>query len=115
MVSRLIVVSNRVAVPTGGKAAAAGGLAVGVKAALKKQRGIWFAIGQMHVRLHRWKDAEEAFDKGDALATKKEDRTYLFFLRGGKRAATACLTATLARIDAAHTVFLEAIDDHAHR
>ena len=42
MVSRLIVVSNRVAVPTGGKAAAAGGLAVGVKAALKKQRGIWF-------------------------------------------------------------------------
>ena len=47
-----------------------------------EQRGIWFAIGQMHVRLHRWKDAEEAFDKGDALATKKEDRTYLFFLRG---------------------------------
>ena len=47
-----------------------------------EQRGIWFAIGQMQVRLHRWKDAEEAFDKGDPLATKKEDRTYLFFLRG---------------------------------
>ncbi len=47
-----------------------------------EQRGVWFAIGQMDVRLHRWKDAEEAFDKGDPLATKKEDRTYLFFLRG---------------------------------
>jgi trehalose 6-phosphate synthase len=42
MVSRLIVVSNRVAVPTSSKAPAAGGLAVGVKAALKKQPGIWF-------------------------------------------------------------------------
>jgi len=47
-----------------------------------EQRGIWFAMGQMDVRLRRWKDAEEAFDKGDPLATKKEDRTYLFFLRG---------------------------------
>jgi tetratricopeptide (TPR) repeat protein len=47
-----------------------------------EQRGIWFAIGQMNVRLRRWKDAEEALDKGDPLATKKEDRTYLFFLRG---------------------------------
>ncbi len=47
-----------------------------------EQRGIWFAIGQMDVRLRRWKDAEEAFDKGEPLATKKEDRTYLFFLRG---------------------------------
>jgi tetratricopeptide (TPR) repeat protein len=47
-----------------------------------EQRGIWFAIGQMDVRLHRWKDAEDAFDKGEPLATKKEDRTYLFFLRG---------------------------------
>jgi len=47
-----------------------------------EQRSVWFAIGQMNVRLKRWKDAEEAFDKGDPLATKKEDRTYLFFLRG---------------------------------
>jgi len=47
-----------------------------------EQRGVWFAIGQMNVRLHRWKDAEEALDKSEPLATKKEDRTYLFFLRG---------------------------------
>lgn len=47
-----------------------------------EQRGIWLAIGQMDVRLRRWKDAEDAFDKGEPLATKKEDRVYLFFLRG---------------------------------
>ena len=47
-----------------------------------EQRGVWFAIGQMDVRLKRWKDAEDAFDTGAPLATKKEDRTYLFFLRG---------------------------------
>jgi tetratricopeptide (TPR) repeat protein len=47
-----------------------------------EQRGIWLAIGQMNVRQRRWKDAEEALDKADPLATKKEDRTYLFFMRG---------------------------------
>ena len=47
-----------------------------------EQRGVWQAIGQMNVRLHRWKDAEDAFDKAEPLTTKKEDRTYLFFLRG---------------------------------
>ncbi|GGF46453.1 alpha,alpha-trehalose-phosphate synthase (UDP-forming) [Azorhizobium oxalatiphilum] len=39
--SRLIVVSNRVAVPEAGKTAA-GGLAVAVNAALKERSGIWF-------------------------------------------------------------------------
>jgi tetratricopeptide (TPR) repeat protein len=47
-----------------------------------EQRGVWFAIGQMNVRLRRWKDAEDALDKAEPLVTKKEDRTYLFFLRG---------------------------------
>jgi tetratricopeptide (TPR) repeat protein len=45
-------------------------------------RTVWFAIGQMDIRLRRWKDAEDAFNKADPLATKKEDRVYLFFLRG---------------------------------
>lgn len=40
--SRLIVVSNRVAVPEPGKKAAAGGLAVAVNAALKNRTGVWF-------------------------------------------------------------------------
>jgi tetratricopeptide (TPR) repeat protein len=48
----------------------------------EEQRGIWLAIGQMNVRLKRYKDAEDAFDKAEPLTTKKEDRTYLFFLRG---------------------------------
>jgi tetratricopeptide (TPR) repeat protein len=36
----------------------------------------------MNIRLRRWKDAEDAFAKAEPLATKKEDRTYLLFLRG---------------------------------
>ncbi len=45
-------------------------------------RTVWFAMGQMDIRLRRFKDAEDAFNKSEPLATKKEDRTYLFFLRG---------------------------------
>ena len=45
-------------------------------------RVVWIAIGQIDVRMRRWKDAEDAFDKADPLTTKKEDRTYLLFLRG---------------------------------
>jgi tetratricopeptide (TPR) repeat protein len=45
-------------------------------------RTVWIAIGQIDVRLRRWKDAEDAFDKAEPLTTKKEDKTYLFFLRG---------------------------------
>ena len=33
--------------------------------------------GQMNIRLKRWKDAEDALDKAEPLATKKDDRTYL--------------------------------------
>jgi tetratricopeptide (TPR) repeat protein len=47
-----------------------------------QQRGVWFAVAQMNVRLRRFKDAEEALDKAEPLTTKKDDRTYLFFLRG---------------------------------
>jgi len=47
-----------------------------------EDRVVWIAIGQIDVRLRRWKDAEDAFDKAEPLTTKKEDKTYLFFLRG---------------------------------
>lgn len=40
--SRLIVISNRVAVPEPGRASAAGGLAVAINAALRERSGIWF-------------------------------------------------------------------------
>ena len=39
---RLIIVSNRVAVPDIPRAPLAGGMAVAVKAALKNRRGMWF-------------------------------------------------------------------------
>ena len=45
-------------------------------------RTVYFAVGQIDVRARRWKDAEEALAKAEPLCTKKEDRTYLFFLRG---------------------------------
>lgn len=41
--SRLIAISNRVAAPSGGKSA--GGLAVGILAALRQSGGIWFGWG----------------------------------------------------------------------
>ena len=42
MVPRLIIVSNRVAVPGNEAPPQAGGLAVAVNAALKRREGIWF-------------------------------------------------------------------------
>ena len=51
--SRLIAVSNRVAAPKGGKSA--GGLAVGVLAALRERGGIWFG----------WSGKTTARDPGD--------------------------------------------------
>jgi tetratricopeptide (TPR) repeat protein len=46
-----------------------------------EDRQVWLAMGQMCVRARRWKEAEEAFSKAEALTTKKEDRAYLIFLR----------------------------------
>jgi trehalose 6-phosphate synthase len=43
VLSRLIAISNRVAAPSGGKTA--GGLAVGILAALRQSGGIWFGWG----------------------------------------------------------------------
>lgn len=45
-------------------------------------RTVYFALGNMYTRLRRWKDAEEALAKGTPLATKKEDKLYLLFLKG---------------------------------
>ena len=57
-------------------------LARGLLANTSEDRTVWLALGQMCVRARRWKEAGEDFDKAAALTTKKEDRTYLFFLRG---------------------------------
>jgi len=68
-----------------------------------EQRGIWLAIGQINVRLRRWKDAEDDFDKAESLTSKKEDRTYLFFLRGE-------LAERQKHLDQAEQYFKQALD-----
>ncbi len=55
-----------------------------------EDRIVWIALGQMDIRLRRWKDAEDAFNKAEPLTTKKEDRTYLLLpARRAGRAAKA--------------------------
>src|ERR1039458_7717803 len=48
----------------------------------ENDRTVWLALSQMDIRLRRWKDAEEAINKAATLTTKKEDKTYLVFLKG---------------------------------
>jgi len=66
----------------GGQADAAMALANSLLTHTNDDLGVYRAIGQMDIRLRRWKDAEDAFNKTDPLTTKKEDRIYLLFLRG---------------------------------
>jgi tetratricopeptide (TPR) repeat protein len=57
-------------------------LAHGLLKGNNDDRPIWLAIGQMNIRLRRWKDADDAFNTAATMTTKKEDRIYLLFLRG---------------------------------
>jgi tetratricopeptide (TPR) repeat protein len=56
--------------------------AKGLLANTAEDRPVWLVIGQMCVRAHRWKEADDAFNKAESLTTKKEDKAYLLFLRG---------------------------------
>jgi tetratricopeptide (TPR) repeat protein len=47
-----------------------------------EDRTVLLALTQMYTRLRRWKEAEETLAKATAVTTKKEDRIYLFFLKG---------------------------------
>jgi tetratricopeptide (TPR) repeat protein len=57
-------------------------MAKGLIANTGEDRTVWLALGQMYVRMRRWKDAEDAFGKASPLTTKQEDRIYLLFLKG---------------------------------
>jgi tetratricopeptide (TPR) repeat protein len=57
-------------------------MAMGLLTNTGDDRTIWLALGQMYVRAHSWKEADDAFNKADALTTKQENRVYLLFLRG---------------------------------
>jgi tetratricopeptide (TPR) repeat protein len=65
-----------------GKADEGLGMARGLLDNSENDRAVWLALGQMNIRLRRWKDADDAFNKAGNLTTKKEDRIYLLFLRG---------------------------------
>jgi tetratricopeptide (TPR) repeat protein len=45
-------------------------------------RSVYFALGNMNTRLRRFKEAEEALAKATPMATRKEDKLYLLFLKG---------------------------------
>jgi tetratricopeptide (TPR) repeat protein len=45
-------------------------------------RVVWLKLGQFYTQLRRWKDADDAYAKATPLTTRKDDRTYLLFLKG---------------------------------
>lgn len=57
-------------------------LAKGLLDNSEKDRPVWLRLGQFYTQMHRWKEADEAYAKAAGLTVKKEDRTYLLFLKG---------------------------------
>jgi len=47
-----------------------------------KDRQVYITLAQMNTRLRRFSDAEQELDKAEALATKPDDKEYIWFLRG---------------------------------
>jgi tetratricopeptide (TPR) repeat protein len=45
-------------------------------------REVNLVVAQIYTRLRRWKDAADEIDAADALATKQDDKIYIYFLRG---------------------------------
>jgi tetratricopeptide (TPR) repeat protein len=45
-------------------------------------REVYFDLAEMDVRSKHWKDASDAFDKAEALATKPDDKVILYYFRG---------------------------------
>jgi tetratricopeptide (TPR) repeat protein len=86
-----------------GKADDAVALAKGLLDNSDKDRAVWLEIAQVNTRVHRWKDAEDALNKAQALTKKDEDRVYLLFLRGA-------LAERQKRFEAAEPYFKQALD-----
>lgn len=56
-----------------------------VRAMLKgtpEDREVYVRLAIMYTRLKRWTDAEQALDKAEQMATKSEEKEYVYFLRG---------------------------------
>jgi tetratricopeptide (TPR) repeat protein len=45
-------------------------------------RDVYFTVADINVRDRRWRDASEALDKADALATKPEEKAFVAYYRG---------------------------------
>jgi tetratricopeptide (TPR) repeat protein len=57
-------------------------LAKGLLDNSENDRAVWLKLGQFYTQMHRWKDADDAYARVAPLTTRKEDRTYLLFLKG---------------------------------
>jgi tetratricopeptide (TPR) repeat protein len=56
-----------------------------VKGMLKgtpEDREVYSRLAIMYTRVKRWSDAEQALDKAEQLASKPEEKEYIYFLRG---------------------------------
>ena len=47
-----------------------------------EDREVYVRLAIMYTRLKRWGEAEESLNKAEKLATKAEDKEYIYFLRG---------------------------------
>lgn len=47
-----------------------------------EDRETYLQLAQIDIRLRRWKDASDAIDKAEPLATRQEEKIYVYFLRG---------------------------------
>jgi len=47
-----------------------------------EDREVYLRLGIMYTRAKRYKDAAEALDKAEQMATKPEEKSYVYFLRG---------------------------------
>ncbi len=65
--SRLVVISNRVSIPTGDGSSRAGGLEVAVKAALRRNDGLWFG----------WSGKVATRAKVATQTIREDDRTFV--------------------------------------
>ena len=66
-------------------------------------RPVYFAMGNMYTRLRRWKDAEDTLAKATPMATKREDKLYLLFLKGA-------LADRQKHLEQAESFFREVLD-----
>jgi tetratricopeptide (TPR) repeat protein len=57
-------------------------MAKGLLEGSDKDRAVWLTLAQMYIRVHRWKDAEDALNHADGMTSKKEDRITLLFVKG---------------------------------